>query len=56
MNISSIVVQTRAEYLEQVLIDLKNSEVCDYHMHDDKGRVIVTIEGKGVAEELKKLK
>ncbi len=56
MNISSIVVQTRAEYLEQVIIDLKNSGVCDYHMHDDIGRVIVTIEGEGVSEELKKLK
>lgn len=56
MNISSIVVQTRPEYLEQVVEDLKNCGVCDYHMHDELGRVIVTIEGEGVAEELKKLK
>ncbi|RXJ66235.1 nitrate reductase [Halarcobacter ebronensis] len=56
MNISSIVVQTVPKYLEQVLEDLKNCEACDYHLHDDKGRIIVTIEGNGVKEELEKLR
>lgn len=56
MNISSIVVQTRPEFLEQVVSDIKECGVCDYHMHDELGRVIITIEGSGVAEELKKLK
>ena len=56
MNISSIVVQTLPEHLEQVVEALKNSDACDYHLHDDKGRVIVTIEGEDVAQELKKLK
>lgn len=56
MNISSIVVQTKEEHLAQVVEDLKACEACDYHMHDDLGRVIVTIEGNGVEEELKKLK
>ncbi len=56
MNISSIVVQTRPEYLESVLDDIKKCEVCDYHFHDEKGRIIVTIEGEDVSEELGKLK
>jgi len=56
MNISSIVVQTRPEFLEQVIEDLKKSGVCDYHFHDEKGRIIVTIEGEDVSEELKKLR
>ena len=56
MNISSIVVQTVPKYLEQVLRDLKSCEACDYHLHDDKGRIIVTIEGNGVKEELEKLR
>ena len=55
MNISSIVVQTLPKYLDEVVQSLKDCEVCDYHMHDEKGRVIITIEGDGVAEELKKL-
>lgn len=56
MNISSIVVQTRPEYLDEVIDSLKKSGVCDYHMHDEQGRIIITIEGDGVQEELKKLK
>lgn len=56
MNISSIVVKTLPEHLNEVVESLKNCDVCDYHMHDELGRVIITIEGKGVSEELKKLK
>jgi nitrate reductase NapD len=56
MNISSIVVQTRPENVESVVEELKNSDICDYHFHDEKGRIIVTIEGDGVKEEIAKLK
>ena len=56
MNISSIVVQTLPKYLNEVVESLKNCDVCDYHMHDELGRIIITIEGDGVQEELKKLK
>ena len=56
MNISSIVVQTVPKYLDEVVESLKECEVCDYHMHDEKGRVIITIEGNGVKEELEKLR
>ena len=56
MNISSIVVKTVPKYLDEVVQALKDCEECDYHMHDEKGRVIITIEGEGVAEELEKLR
>ncbi len=56
MNISSIVVQTVPKYLDEVVKSLQECEVCDYHLHDEKGRVIVTIEGNGVKEELEKLR
>lgn len=56
MNISSIVVQTLPKYLDEVVQNLKNCEACEYHLHDEKGRIIVTIEGQSVAEELEKLK
>ena len=56
MNISSIVVQTLPKHLDEVVKSLKNCDVCDYHMHDEQGRIIITIEGTGVQEELKKLK
>lgn len=56
MNISSIVVQTLPKHINEVVKSLKNCDVCDYHMHDELGRIIITIEGNGVQEELKKLK
>ncbi len=56
MNVSSIVVQTVPEHLEEVVASLKACEVCDYHMHDEKGRVIITIEGENVSKELEKLR
>ena len=56
MNISSIVVQTMPKYLDEVVEALKNTPECDYHMHDEKGRIIITLEGEGVEEELKKLR
>ncbi|MDA3908097.1 MAG: chaperone NapD [Sulfurimonas sp.] len=56
MNVSSIVVQTVPKFLQEVVQSLKDCDACDYHMHDEKGRVIITIEGKGVEEELKKLR
>jgi len=55
MNISSIVVQTLPENVESVIESLKQSGVCDYHMHDPKGKIIVTVEGKDVEEEIEKL-
>jgi len=55
MNISSIVVQTVPKYLDEVVQSLKDCDACDYHMHDEKGRIIITIEGDGVQEELRKL-
>lgn len=55
MNISSIVVQTSPQYVEEVVLLLKNANYCDYHFHDEKGRIIVTIEGSGVEEEIVKL-
>jgi len=55
MNISSIVVQTVPKYIDEVVQALKDTDACDYHLHDEKGRIIVTIEGAGVSEELEKL-
>ncbi|MCJ7765143.1 MAG: chaperone NapD [Thiovulaceae bacterium] len=56
MNVSSIVVQTVPKYLDEVVQSLKECKVCDYHFHDEKGRIIITIEGESVSEELEKLR
>ncbi len=56
MNLSSVVVLTRPEHLSLVLDSIKSSDDCEYHLHDEKGRIIVTIEGKDTEEEVGKLK
>jgi nitrate reductase NapD len=56
MNISSIVVQALPEYVDELVETFKSSEFCDYHLHDrEKGKIIVTVEGEGVEEEIEKL-
>ena len=57
MNISSIVVQVRQEYVDEVVESLKAADFCDYHFHDKSiGKIIVTVEGEGVSEEIEKVK
>jgi len=56
MNISSIVVQVLPKNYDMVKEDLEASGVCDYHFGEkEKGKMIVTIEGEDVGEEIKKL-
>ena len=56
MNISSIVVQCRQENYDSVREALESSGLCDYHFGDQSvGKIIITIEGEGVEEEIKKL-
>ena len=56
MNISSIVVQVKPENYDAVKEDLEASGVCEYHFGEkEKGKMIVTVEGSGVEEEIKKL-
>lgn len=56
MNVSSIVVQTLPKFLDEVVQSLKECDACEYHLHDEKGRIIITIEGEGVSQELEKLR
>ena len=57
MNISSIVVQVRQEHVDEVVEALKAADFCDYHLHDKAmGKIIVTVEGEGVSEEIAKVK
>ena len=57
MNISSIVVQCKSAHYDKVQEWCENSEVCEFHFGDkEKGKIIVTIEGEDVGEEIEKLK
>lgn len=56
MNLSSIVVLTTPEHLKSVIASIKSSNEWEYHLHDEKGHIIVTIEGRDTDEEIRKLK
>lgn len=56
MNVSSLVIKTAPEHLEKVIGLLKASGICEIFFHDASGNIIVTIEGKDVSEEMRKLK
>jgi len=57
MNISSIVIQCKSENYDKVQEWCENSDICDFHFGDKtKGKIIVTIEGEDVGEEIEKLK
>jgi nitrate reductase NapD len=56
MNLSSIIIQVKPEHLDIVINSIKASEDYEYHMHEEKGRIIITIEGKDTEEEISKLK
>ncbi len=55
-NISALVVQTRPEFLNDVLKSLQELNICDIHFYDEHGRIVVTIEGKNADEEISKIK
>jgi len=56
MNLSSIVINTAPENTGKLIDFIKSQkDICEYHLHDDKGRIIVTIEGAGVEEEVAKM-
>jgi nitrate reductase NapD len=56
MNVSSIVVQALPEYVDELIAFFKEADYVDYHLHDkERGKIIVTVEGEGVEEEIEKL-
>lgn len=55
MNLSSVIVQVKRENLQQVIMEINDSQNFEYHFHDETGRIIVTIEGANTEEEIKKL-
>ncbi|NOZ90014.1 MAG: chaperone NapD [Epsilonproteobacteria bacterium] len=56
MNVSSIVVQAPSKYIDELVELFKEADYCDYHLHDKKrGKIILTVEGEGVEEEIEKL-
>ncbi len=56
MNISSILIKTRPENVEDVMQSISVFSWLDVHFSDGKGRIIVTVEGEDVSEETERIK
>jgi len=57
MNVSSIVIQAKSEFIEELVATLEASDFCDYYFHDTaKGKIVVAIEGRNIDEEMGKLR
>ncbi len=56
MNISSVVVKTLPEHTAALKASLAASGLCDIHFSDEKGRIVITLEGDDNTDETKKLK
>lgn len=56
MNVSSIVVRTSPDHVQTVLEHIASSDICEAHFHDEQGRIVVTVEGRDIEEEMQKLK
>ena len=53
MNVSSIVVQAKSEFIDKLVEEFKECDFCDYHFHDTSiGKIIVTVEGEGIEQEM----
>ena len=56
MNISSIVIQTKPLHVKEIIAICEASDYCDYHFSDEeKGKIVVTIEGENLDEEMAKM-
>jgi nitrate reductase NapAB chaperone NapD len=56
MNVSSIVIKTSSDHVQGVIDHFGSSGIGEVHFHDAQGRIVVTIEGKSIDDEMDKLK
>lgn len=56
MNVSSIIVKTSPVHMDDVAAEINSVEGCEVHFSDETGRLVATIEGKTIGEEMNTLK
>lgn len=56
MNISGVVVTVSSSVFADVLESLEQSDLCEVHLTDNSHRIVITLEGETVSEEMTKLK
>ena len=56
MNISGILVQSNPKRVASLAKEIQEVDFCEYHHHDELGRIIVTIEEENTEKEIAQLK
>lgn len=56
MNVSSIVVKTTQEYIQEVIENINKVDFCEVHFNDADGKIVVTIEGDSINEQMERMK
>lgn len=56
MNVSSILVKTKLAYLEEVIASINSLDLCEVHFFNSDGKIIVTIEGESISDQMDRLK
>jgi len=56
MNVSSIVVKTKPDYLQEVMGKIDAVDFCEVHFFDPDGRIIVTIEEENIDRQMALMK
>ena len=56
MNVSSIVVRTATENMSTVMTEINSIDLCEVHFNDNQGKIVVTIEGESVHDQIELMK
>ena len=56
MNVSSVVVKTVPDRMNDVMENIRAVDGCEPSFHDEEGRIVVTIEGETISQEMERLK
>jgi len=56
MNVSSILVRTSPENMDKVISEINEIDFCEVHFKDTRGKIIVTIEGESIFDQMENMK
>ena len=56
MTVSSIVIKTTREHINEVINDISLTELCEIHFCDIDGKIVGTIDCGSINEQMSKLK
>ncbi len=56
MNVSSIVVKTAPEHMDNVIDKINTIDFCEVHFSNKEGKIVVTIEGESINEQMESMK